>query len=370
MAGNAPWRKSLAPALIVLFVSVLYVLAGWTARGGQLDALFDLGSRYRDLDPAGSEGYDGQFSYYIALDPQPSAVASRLDVPAYRYQRILLPLAARVLALGRPQFIPWALILISILIHAAATYGLGRLLVQRGLSAWYALTYGLWVGLLAGVGRGLLEPLAYGLVVFAYLAWRRQRWIAAGLLMAAALLAKETTLLFALAMALAALRAGWRAAKTRWSAGLPLLVIALWQAWLWRTFGQPGLGTGGAGASGFEVVPYLGLLRVIPFSMQYFIALLILLGATVLVPGLLALVHTGRRLLAGDRAFEIWALFLHAAALPFLPFSTFREPFAMMRIASGFVLATVLYGISERARRLLLLSFAWLAMLSMLIAAW
>ena len=64
--------------------------------------LAELGTRYSQLDPAGTEGYDGQFAYYIAVSPNPKDVAIQLDVPAYRYQRILYPLMARSLALGIP----------------------------------------------------------------------------------------------------------------------------------------------------------------------------------------------------------------------------------------------------------------------------
>src|SRR4051812_40184986 len=48
---------------------------------------------------AGLQGYDGQFTYYIArdlLDAKPN-----LDVPAYRFQRILHPLMVRLLSLGQ-----------------------------------------------------------------------------------------------------------------------------------------------------------------------------------------------------------------------------------------------------------------------------
>src|ERR1700716_2172991 len=43
-------------------------------------------------------GYDSQFFYYLALDP----VNARyyMDVPTYRYTRVLYPLAARAMALG------------------------------------------------------------------------------------------------------------------------------------------------------------------------------------------------------------------------------------------------------------------------------
>src|SRR5258708_25586450 len=49
--------------------------------------------------PSGSEGYDGQFTYYIAADP--STAVRRVHVPPYRYQRILQPALTRLLAVAQ-----------------------------------------------------------------------------------------------------------------------------------------------------------------------------------------------------------------------------------------------------------------------------
>src|SRR5690606_40616249 len=78
-------------------------------------ALVTLGTRFSDGDlqgETGTEGYDGQFVYYIARDP---GDAERfLDVPAYRFQRILLPILGRVLAFGQNDLLPWSLLLINL----------------------------------------------------------------------------------------------------------------------------------------------------------------------------------------------------------------------------------------------------------------
>jgi len=59
-------------------------------------------------------------------------------------------------------------------------------------------------------------------------------------------------------------------------------------------------------------------------------------------------------------------LLAQAAILPFLPFSTWREPMAMARLATGLVAATLLYGALRRSRRVLVFSLAWLATLALL----
>jgi hypothetical protein len=64
-----------------------------------------------------------------------------------------------------------------------------------------------------------------------------------------------------------------------------------------------------------------------------------------------------------------WATLLlaQAAVLPFLPFSTWREPLAMARLATGLVAATLLYGALRHSQRVLNFSVAWLATLALLI---
>ncbi len=83
--------RSRWPLVLGLAVALFYTvwrlsLVSWNAAG-----LAQIGTQYSEGVASGSEGYDGQFAYYIALIPDPNVVDVYLDVPAYRYQRILLP---------------------------------------------------------------------------------------------------------------------------------------------------------------------------------------------------------------------------------------------------------------------------------------
>ncbi len=121
----------------------------------------------RQFDPAHGTyemGYDGQFAYQIALDP--SGAAPYLDIPAYRYQRILYPMLARLLALGNPTAIPWTLILINLASLALGTLATEKILAAHGHSRWYALAYGAFAGLLLSLRHDLTEPLAFPLFLF------------------------------------------------------------------------------------------------------------------------------------------------------------------------------------------------------------
>ena len=105
------WLRNnpIAPAALTGLLLALYIAILILQAGGDPLELAQLGTQFSQGDPEGTEGYDGQFVVYIARDPRPESVAPLLDVPAYRYQRILLPMLARLLSFGVIGNIPWVL---------------------------------------------------------------------------------------------------------------------------------------------------------------------------------------------------------------------------------------------------------------------
>ncbi len=349
------------PALITLVVLTLVVGGVIFQAGGDPLALARLGTRYSQSDPGGTEGYDGQFIYYIALDPNPQTVAPFLDVPAYRYQRILLPLLARLASFGRADILPWILAVLGLLAQAAGAWAVGELLAGWGIQRAYALVYGLWAGFVLAVRLDLPEPLAFALVAGALLAMQRRRPKIGWVLFALALFAKEVTVFFVAAQILADLfNRRWRYALALGAiAGLPYL---LFQAWLWRLFGQPGLGSGGAMATPFEWVPFMGIIRIGAFSGLYLIAMLLVFGPAVLFPAIWGVVRSLKTWLSGERNVIVFGLLLNAAVIPFLPFSTFRETGGLLRFSCGLVLAVLLFAGRYQLRRALNYSVFWIVL--------
>jgi hypothetical protein len=340
---------------------LLVALAVITSSGGDPLALARLGTRYLDGDPAGTEGYDGQFVYYIALEPNPASVASHLDVPAYRYQRILLPLAARLASAGNTAVLPWALGILGILSQAAGTWIVAELLAGWGASRWYALVYGLFAGFALAVRLDLPEPLAYALVAGAILAGERRRNIISSLLYGLSLFAKEVTIVFVLAAALDHL------AHRRWrDLGVLVLIgvlpFLLFQGWLWRVFGQPGLGSGGAMATSFEIIPFMGLWRIAAYSLVYLGAMLVVFGPAAVIPAVWGAWASIKKILGGEINVVVLALLTNATLVASLPFSTFREPGGVLRILCGLVLAVLLYAARYHQHRVLRLSWFWLVL--------
>jgi hypothetical protein len=181
---------SARPAIATFAIMLLMVCSIILFAGGNPMELARIGTIYSQKDPNGTEGYDGQFVYYVAREPNPQIVRSSLDVPAYRYQRILMPLAANILAMGQSAIIPWLLPTIVLLSQFFGTWTVGELLYRWGVSLWYAPTYGMWVGITISIRLDLPEPLAYALVAAAFLAQERKRYLIDFILFGFALLTK------------------------------------------------------------------------------------------------------------------------------------------------------------------------------------
>ena len=364
-------QRWLRPWLLVLLLGLVYVAVTLLRYEGDPLAFALVGARYSTGDPQGASGYDGQFSYFIARDPLGGW--QHCDVPSYRYQRILYPLLAWALALGRPAAVPWTLVAVNLAALAGGTWATERLLRARGMSPWYALAYGLYGGLVAGLRLNLAEPLAVGLVQGALWVWEDRRTpdasggpALAWALLALAALAKETALVAVAGLLLSqALQRRWRGVVgLAVSVGVPFVA---WQGLLWAWLGRPGLGSGGALATPFEIIPFAGLWRVATVSWPAFWLLAAIEVPLFVLPTVWALVAAKRELLRGRNHPWVAILLAQAATLPFLPLSTWREPLAMARLASGLLAAVVLYGGLRRSARVLRWSFLGLATLALLV---
>jgi hypothetical protein len=359
--------KRIWPALLVLLVSALFVAWRLQLYEGDPIALAEIGTRYAELDPDGTEGYDGQFSTYIALDPDPRRVAPHLDVPAYRYQRILYPLLARLIGFGNPELIPWSLIIINLIVHAGATYLLAGLLSELGVAPAYALIYGLWVGLISGVGLNLHEPLAYGLVVLAFVFRYQRRYVPMAVALGLALFAKESTLIFWLAILITDLidRKAFKIVLALFVSGL---LFGAWQIWLWSLFGMPGIGSGGEMATPFEFIPFMGFIRIGFVDLRVFGLYLLIFGPTVIFPTIYTLIQSIKMYRNEQNNEYAWSAALNSALIILLPFSTAREPLGLVRIFSGVVLSFVLLNARIQNRRNLNYAYFWIAMLALVIS--
>lgn len=339
----------LAPTLCVCVLAAGYL--GWIFihAGGDPLVFATLGTRFLVPDPAGTEGYDGQFNYYIARGSNPQSAVPHLDIPAYRFQRILYPLAARGLALGNPDVIPWTLIGINLACLGAITFLAGELLAQRGRSRWAALIVGLWAGLIGAVRLDLAEPLALFLVVLAlWVSGPRldQRILPVTLLLALSLLTKEIAVPFI---------AGWfawliyqrrfRSAAILFTALLPYAAL---QIGLWSAFGTPGIFSGSAEATSFEWIPFAGLIQVAEISLPALAVLFFVYLPGLLFPALFGMTAPLVDFIRRRMQPESLLLFANAWMIAMAPYFVFREPLGILRLASGLILCMWLYAAAKR----------------------
>jgi hypothetical protein len=250
---DTPWVPAVA---LLAFAAVLVVarFADAASHGGVSDFIV-VGSRYVSthrlpggVHPTRVTGYDGQFFYRLALAPNHlsrTAFGLTLDTP-YRLQRIGYPALAWAAAGGHRGLVPWSLIGVNVTALGAVGFFGGAMARDSGRHAlWGLFIAGYW-GYAFSLSRDLAEIVAAAFVLAGLLALRRNRPVLTGVLLAAAVLTRETAGVVVAAIAVTALVEGVRA----WSRGsrpglraqvawlLPALVFAGWQLTIRLAFGQ------------------------------------------------------------------------------------------------------------------------------------
>lgn len=241
---------ALAAAVLAGF-PLLFALSQYDAETG-FTSLICFGPRHaanaipeiRGLPKAmsGVDGYDGQFYVQIAVHPSCRApgLTQALDAPSYRAKRILVPALCHVAGGGRPEQIVTAYALANLVFHAALVAGLFLVVRPRTVRGLLAVTAIAWTtGVFVSISRALLDLPAAALTFLA--AASPPAWGA--VVFAAALLAKDTSLLSVPAVA-------WPAAWTpRGLAGAAargaaaVLPFGLWLLYVQLAVG-PGMGAG------------------------------------------------------------------------------------------------------------------------------
>ena len=304
-------------------------------------------------------GYDGQFSYAIALDPIRAGESGVLDKPAYRYMRIVYPIAARILALGIPNLIPWSLLALNILVVGATAWLLADLVGATAGAVWAVLTLLLSLNYLIGIRLDLNEPLALLLAIAGLWLHRRQRIGLAAAAFALAGLTKEVFLTFPLAVAL------YETTQRNLQAAAIILLGAFVPYLTWSAAITQWQGTSpfSYSLSKPSLVPFAGLRHLRPFESQIMVTLWTI-GPAILVA--LAVAWKSVREWPQWPGLVAWLILLNVALLATLPAQSWEDPLAIMRLGLGAMVAGLLW-LSQVKPRLLPYSAAlWIP--SLLIA--
>lgn len=195
-------------------------------------------------------GYDGQHFYHIALS---LVRGERPAVPPVRVQRIGYPLAAALLSLGQEGAIPYALVVVNLIAVGMGTAVFVRLLRRHNLNPWWGLLFALNSGQILAVQMDLAFPVTMAFGAGAWLCWEKRRLWGAGALLAAALLTRESAVLFLVPLVAAeVLGRRWRGAAILC---LPVAAFLAWQGAL-----RAWLGAGAMEASAGQLVaPGVGM---------------------------------------------------------------------------------------------------------------
>jgi hypothetical protein len=183
-------------------------------------------------------GYDGQFMYFAAFDPfmrafhaDPVRYRSYMDSPPYRFGRIGFAWLTNLASLGAWPRYPATMIWLVLGAIGATAVGIAVAARHASVSPVWGLVVLVVPGFWASLGTGLPEPIAAAFLVFGYLAWTREHWLAAGLLLAGSLLVRETGAVLVVMLAVATyLRGERRSALTM--AVLAFLPIVLWRLYM------------------------------------------------------------------------------------------------------------------------------------------
>lgn len=212
-----------------------------------------------------STGYDGQYVLRLALDPfttERTDFGVTLDRPAYRQQRIVLPLVAWLLSKVTSLPVTWLLIAINTIAIAVAAGFASVLARELGRNPAWGLLLAMLPGVLIGLARDLTEPLSWCFLLAALCARRSGRhWVAAALFVAA-VGTRETTLLVPAMMGGILCVDAVRQRRIRWAEAASLVsVAAAWLAWQVVLINAWGRAPGGSRPTGELGLPFVGVAK-------------------------------------------------------------------------------------------------------------
>jgi hypothetical protein len=184
----------------------------------------------------------------VAHDPfVRQGYSNYVDTRKLRYRRILVPLAAWLLAFGRPAWIDAAYIALEMFFVALGAYWCARLFSRRGRSPFWGLLFVIVPATLASFDRMLVDGALAALFAGFLLYCEERRWTSVWVLAMLAALTRETGLLLPAALVADRLwHRNWRRAAWFASSAVPAgawyayLTLRLPPDWAFPQFAIPG----------------------------------------------------------------------------------------------------------------------------------
>lgn len=198
-------------------------------------------------------GWDGQFYYYISNDLLGiKDTAQHIDSPAYRYQRIGLPMLAKILSLltFHTWVNPLTYYLTSLFLILMASLVSASYFREKNISPYWILIWSLGVGTQLTLLNGLPDAAADSLFILSLIALMHRKYGYYVIAATFAALSREILILvpsfICLFYFILAIKTNRRFFPTLlnkkiWFLGIPLIVFFLWQCYIRWHFGSPNI---------------------------------------------------------------------------------------------------------------------------------
>ena len=322
--------------------------ARWNAlfcTGSELTQPPELAGEHIYLFPD-SKGYDGQMYHYIAHDPFfTRGFDAAVDAPRMRYRRILVPLAAHILAFGHDDRVDGAYVAVILLAVLGGGYWLSMYCSLLGYSAAWGLAFVLIPATLISLDRMTVDAaLATLCVAFAVFVMRGSRWGLYAVLVASALV-RETGFVLIAAYVI------WLASQRRFRQAALFLTTAI-PALAWYLFVL--FNTEPEGFEGLSLIPFQGIAQRIASPYRYQFSAWINAASTVLdyaaLAGVLLAIALAAQTIwrrgwgpleAAAGLFALLAMFLYSPG-------AWTEVYAFGRTLSPLLLLLALAGLPKR----------------------
>lgn len=357
----------LRPSFIILLFCLAYTLANLSMSNYNPTSFLYLGKTFLEKDPqspitqyvietmglpSNEVGYDGQMYYYIALDP--FNAWRNLDTYG-RYERILFPLTVKVAALGNSFLIPYTMIAVNVLSVVIGTEIIARMLKSKGVSPWFSLVYGLYIGHLFVISRDCIETFSYMFVLLAiYVSEEKQKPIMSAFLFALALFAKETAILFVAGYAFGMIFKKLALKEKMKFLMITIIPYALFQIALYNFFGFIPLSTVGSPTS-TKWIPFYGAFEASSGSPE-----LLNISFLIIIPSVISCLIFVAHILQKEFNCLLFSLIFNALFMMFLPTPSYWNLQDYTRISIGLVTAFLTYAIYSNRRKMLTYSLTWI----------
>lgn len=196
-------------------------------------------------------GYDGQNYYYVAMD----SLSDMNYKNAYRQQRMLYPLFARILALDKKSLLPYTLYAANMLALSLGMYFFILLLRQYSASPWWSLFYGLSPSTIMTIQYDLPSPVSISLIIAAICFYTNKKIILTTIFMSLAFLAREDSIMVLMPLLI------WDYQNSRRFKRIALLSACLMPFFLWQIFVTAKLGNTPVATSAETIsfIPFSGI---------------------------------------------------------------------------------------------------------------